>query len=131
MHPEITYWALGGHSLGGTTAAATADTHEQVNGLMLFASYPAGRIERTDLKAISVFGSEDGLVAPAEIERSKADLPAGTGFVEVPGAAHSWFGDYGEQPGDNPGSGDRDAAQALMAEAARALLVSLAPPAKK
>ena len=78
-----------------------------------------------------MFGSEDGLVAPDEIERSKADLPAGTGFLEVPGAAHSWFGDYGEQPGDNPGWGDRAAAQALMVEATRALLVSLAPPPKK
>ena len=40
VHPEITYWALGGHSLGGTTAAATADAHEQVNGLVLFALLP-------------------------------------------------------------------------------------------
>ena len=131
VHPDITYWALGGHSLGGTTAAAAADAHEQVNGLVLFGAYPASRIERTDLRVISVFGSEDGLVAPAEIERSKANLPAGTVYLEVPGAAHSWFGDYGEQPGDNPGSGDRAAAQALMVEAVRALLVSLAPPAKK
>ena len=131
VHPDISYWALGGHSLGGTTAAATADAHEQVNGLALFASYPASRIERTDLKVVSVFGSEDGLVSPAEIENSKSNLPAGTAYVEVPGAAHSWFGDYGEQPGDNPGSGDRAAAQASMTEAVRVLLVSLAPPAKK
>ena len=113
VHPDIAYWALGGHSLGGTTAATAADTHEQVNGLVLFGAYPASRIQRTDLKVISVFGTEDGLVAPAEIERSKADLPAGTEYLEVPGAAHSWFGDYGLQPGDNLGSGDRVAAQAF------------------
>jgi hypothetical protein len=131
VHPEISYWALAGHSLGGVTAARTADTNEQVNGLVLFGSYPAGRIERTDLKVTAVFGSNDGLVAPSEIEAAKVDLPGSTAYVEVPGAAHSWFGDYGDQPGDNPGSGDRIAAQATITEATRALLVSLAPPPRK
>ncbi|HLL62445.1 MAG TPA: alpha/beta hydrolase [Propionibacteriaceae bacterium] len=130
-HPDITYWAVGGHSLGGTTAATAADTIERVDGLVLFAAYPASRMERTDLKVVSVFGSDDGLVAPADIEKVKADLPPGTAYVEVPGAAHSWFGDYGVQPGDNPGMGDRAAAQTAMVEAARTLLTSLAPPAKK
>ncbi len=131
LHPDIGYWALGGHSLGGATAAAAADANEKVGGLLLFAAYPAGRLQRTDLKVVSVFGSEDGLVAPAEIEQAKADLPANTAYLEVPGASHSWFGDYGVQPGDNAGSGDRIAAQAVMTEAARALLASLAPPPKK
>jgi hypothetical protein len=131
VHPEISYWALAGHSLGGVTAARTADTNEQVNGLVLFGSYPAGRMDRTDLKVTSVFGSEDGLVAPAEIDRAKANLPGSAVYVEVSGAAHSWFGDYGDQPGDNPGSGDRTAAQATITEATRALLASLAPPPKK
>ena len=131
LHPEITYWAVAGHSLGGTTAAAFADANEQVNGLVLFAAYPASPVERTDLKVVSVSGGADGLVGPADIEQSKANLPAGTVYVEVPGAAHSWFGDYGEQAGDNPGQGDRAESQTAMAEAARALLVSLAPPAKK
>ena len=83
VHPEISYWALAGHSLGGVTAASTADTNEQVNGLVLFGSYPAGRMERTDLKVTAVFGSDDGLVAPAEIEAAKADLPGSTAYVEV------------------------------------------------
>ena len=87
--------------------------------------------DRADLKVTSVFGSQDGLVSAAEIEKSKADLPPGTSYVEVPGAAHSWFGDYGEQPGDNPGTGDRVAAQAAMTEAARVLLASLTPPPPK
>jgi dienelactone hydrolase len=131
LHPDIAYWALGGHSLGGTTAVSAADRIERVDGLVLFASYPASRMQRTDLKVVSVFGSDDGLVAPADIEKAKADLPPATAFLEVPGAAHSWFGDYGVQPGDNPGLGDRAAAQATMVEAVRTLLAALAPPAKK
>lgn len=131
VHPDITYWAVAGHSLGGITAAAVADANEQVNGLVLFGAYAARPIERIDLKVTSVFGTEDGLIDPAEIEQTKTNLPPGTSYVEVPGAAHSWFGDYGAQPGDNPGSGDRLAAQAAMTKAAQALLVSLAPPPPK
>jgi alpha/beta hydrolase family protein len=131
VHPEITYWALAGHSLGGVTAASLADANEQVHGLVLFGSYPASPIVRTDLKVASIYGSEDGLTTPADVDASRTDLPPETTYVEVPGAAHSWFGDYGDQPGDKTGSGDRAAAQAKINEATRALLVSLAPPPKK
>ena len=71
VHPEITYWAVGGHSLGGTTAASLADQDERVKGLVLFASYPADTLERTDLKAVSISGAADGLATPADIEASK------------------------------------------------------------
>ena len=40
VHPEITDWVVGGHSLGGSTAASLADEDERVKGLVLFASYP-------------------------------------------------------------------------------------------
>ena len=131
VHPNIAHWAVAGHSLGGTTAATCADADERVDGLVLFGSYPADRLQRADLKVTSVFGSDDGLASPADIEQTKDRLPADTAYLEVPGAAHSWFGDYGEQPGDNPGSGDRAAAQTAMAEATKALLVSLTPPPPK
>jgi hypothetical protein len=131
VHPEITYWALAGHSLGGVTAASLADANEQVNGLVLLGSYPATRIVRTDLKTTSIYGSADGLTTVVDIDRSRGELPAQTRYVEVPGAVHSWFGDYGDQPGDGPGSGDRAAAQATITDAIRALLASLAPPPPK
>jgi pimeloyl-ACP methyl ester carboxylesterase len=131
LHPEISYWALAGHSLGGVTAASLADANEQVNGLVLFGSYPASPMVRTDLKVASIYGSADGLTTPDDIERSRERLPADTVYVEVPGAVHSWFGDYGDQPGDGSGSGDRVAAQAAIAEATRGLLASLAPPPAK
>ena len=40
VHPEITYWAVGGHSLGGVTAASMADDEEQITGLVLYGAYP-------------------------------------------------------------------------------------------
>jgi hypothetical protein len=128
VHPEITYWAVGGHSLGGTTAASLADQDERVNGLVLFASYPADNLDRTDLKAVSISGVADGFTTPADIEASKGKLPPDTSYVVINGAVHSSFGDYGEQSGDGIPSVDRAAAQNEITAAARALLASLAPP---
>ena len=64
-----------------------------------------------DLVALSVSGSEDGLSTPEDIEASRADLPTDTVFTEVEGAAHAFFGDYGEQPGDGTATIGREHAQ--------------------
>jgi hypothetical protein len=41
-HPEVEHWAVGGHSLGGVAASSYAAKHlEDVDGLVLWASYPA------------------------------------------------------------------------------------------
>lgn len=128
VHPEITYWAAGGHSLGGTTAASLADQDERVKGLVLFASYPADSLVRTDLKAVSISGAADGFTTPADIEASKGRLPPDTSYVVINGAVHSSFGDYGEQSGDGIATVDRSAAQTEITTAALALLTSLVPP---
>ncbi|HKN42495.1 MAG TPA: alpha/beta hydrolase, partial [Propionibacteriaceae bacterium] len=131
LHPEISHWVVGGHSLGGTVAASLADDDERVEGLLLLASYPADPIIRSDLKVVSISGSADGLATPTEIEASRAKLPPDTAFVVIDGAVHSSFGDYGEQPGDGIPTIDRTAAQAEVDKAALALLVAVAPPPAK
>jgi len=128
VHPDIRYWAVGGHSLGGVSAAGIADADEQVDGLVLYGSYPASQMVRTDLKVLSVSGSADGLSTPADIEAAKHYLPATTTYLVIDGAAHSWFGDYGAQPGDGIPTGDRAAAQTVIIRATQALLASLTPP---
>lgn len=128
LHPEITNWAVGGHSLGGVAASSYAESHEQVKGLVLYASYPISALTRTDLKVLSVSAQNDGLATPADIDASKADLPADTRYVQVPGASHSYFGDYGLQKGDNPGTVARDVAQGEVITATQSFLASLAPP---
>ncbi|SDR87491.1 Alpha/beta hydrolase family protein [Friedmanniella luteola] len=137
-HPEIAQWVVAGHSLGGVTAASFADGtptvgDARVAGLVLWASYPARRLERPDLRVTSVAGERDGLSTPATIDAAKDDLPPDTTYVVVPGAVHSWFGDYGDQPGDGTPTGDRAAAQAQITKATRAVLAAVTPkpPAKK
>jgi pimeloyl-ACP methyl ester carboxylesterase len=128
LHPEITHWVVGGHSLGGVVAAALADDDDQVEGLMLFASYPADPIIRNDLKVVSISGTADGFVTPAEVEASRAKLPPNTAFIVINGAVHSTFGDYGDQPGDGIPTIDRSTAQAEISKATLTLLVEVAPP---
>ncbi|WP_062522411.1 alpha/beta hydrolase [Demequina silvatica] len=117
-------WAVGGHSLGGTVAALDADA-DGADGLLLWASYPAGDMSGFAGAVASVSGSNDGLATPSDIEDSAADLPASAVFTQVEGAVHAQFGSYGAQPGDGePALGDDQAREAIVA-ASLALLDAL------
>jgi hypothetical protein len=78
---------------------------------------------------VSIAGTADGLVTPADIEASRANLPPNTTLVAIDGAVHSSFGDYGDQAGDGTPTTDRSAAQAEISKATLALLASVTPPA--
>ncbi len=115
--PAVTRWVVGGHSLGGTVASMTADTYchsgsEPVVGLLLFASYPATNISRSlDCPVLSISASHDGLATPAQIRSTKALLPATTRYVQIVGAVHAFFADYGTQSGDGHPTVSHDAAR--------------------
>ena len=120
-HPEITSWAVGGHSLGGVSASAFAKSNPNVSGLLLFASYPADNMAGSgDLSVLSISGSNDGLTTPDKIAASKPLLPPATIYATVEGGVHAFFGDYGEQPGDGePGISREQAQQQIAAESVR------------
>ncbi|WP_207555821.1 alpha/beta hydrolase [Intrasporangium flavum] len=126
-HPEVTRWAVGGHSLGGVAAADyAASDPARVNGLVLWASYPVGSLaDRADLAVASVSGSRDGFTTPDDVAASRALLPASTAFTVVDGAVHSSFGDYGTQPGDGTPTVDHETAQRQIVAATVALLARM------
>lgn len=121
--PDVARWAVGGHSLGGVAAASFAATHDDVDGLLLHASYPLGDMSGADLVVASVSGSRDGLTTPADVDASRAHLPAGTTFTQVDGAVHASFADYGPQPGDGEPGVPRARAQTAIVRASLDLLV--------
>ncbi len=102
--PEVQSWVAGGHSLGGVAAAMFAQRQPKIAGLVFWASYPPNdKLKASGLRMLSIYGSEDGgLDDGAKIEQHKAFQPDDTIFVELAGANHGQFGDYGPQPGDNP-----------------------------
>jgi dienelactone hydrolase len=131
-HPEIGQWVVAGHSLGGAMAASfIAGDPEQVEGLALWASFPAGGsplTDRTELAVSSISGSLDGLATPADIEASRSLLPPQTEFVEIQGGNHAQFGWYGAQNGDNPATITREEQQAqTVAATLRTLAAACAP----
>ncbi|MGD2059320.1 MAG: alpha/beta hydrolase [Acidimicrobiia bacterium] len=121
---EATRWALAGHSLGGVAASAAVDPES--DGLLLWASYPASNLSgAADLMASSIYGTADTFTTPDDIASSEPNLPSSTAFVPIPGGIHSFFGDYGSQPGDGVPTISRDEAQDLIVAASLELVESL------
>jgi hypothetical protein len=127
-NPEVERWVVGGHSLGGVMASSVAGRDDdRVRGLLLWASFPNGSIaDRTELVAMSIYGSEDELTTPADIEDSRDRLPPDATFVEVVGGNHAFFGDYGTQSGDGEASITREDAQRQIRAASLDLMGEVA-----
>ena len=117
LAPDVDEWFVGGHSLGGVRACQyVADAPDTVAGLVLFGSYCSADISESGEPVLSIGAENDGLSTPAKIEAAAGLLPADAEFVELPGAVHAQFGDYGEQPGDGtPTATDAEVADELTA----------------
>lgn len=101
-YPQIDHWAIGGHSLGGVTAASfTGSQPALVDALVFWAAYPAGTLaDLNDHTVISIFATNDGLTTLEDIDASRPLLPSDTQWAEISGGNHGQFGWYGPQPGD-------------------------------
>jgi hypothetical protein len=103
-HPEIKNWVIGGHSLGGVMAANFAKKHlDQIKGLVMFAAYPQDKdnLSSSNLKVVSIYGTEDGCADIAKVTGAKGLLPMDASFKPIEGGNHAQFGNYGQQKGDN------------------------------
>jgi dienelactone hydrolase len=101
--PDIRYWVIGGHSLGGSMAASYARKNpDKVHGLVLWASYPASSddLSTTSLKGLSTHGSNDQVLNMDNFNSTLPLLPPGTFTEVIQGGNHAQFGNYGLQPGD-------------------------------
>ena len=105
--PEINQWIVGGHSLGGTSAATFVKYNvSKVNGLILWASYPSKimSLRKALLPVLSIYGDHDGLTTIEDIDDHRDYLPISSEYHLIAGANHTGFGSYGDgepQEGDN------------------------------
>ncbi|CAL8895940.1 Alpha/beta hydrolase [Kocuria varians] len=113
LAPGVGTWIVGGHSMGGVRACQIAD--EENRGLLLLASYCASNLSDTTVTALSINGRNDGLSTPEKVMRARGNLPEDAEVVEVSGANHASFGDYGAQPGDGTASVPDDEMTGLVA----------------
>jgi len=97
-YTQISSWAIGGHSLGGTMAAQFAyDNPSKIQGLVLWAAYPASgtKLTKQTLLVTTIHGTNDGLVTSTQIDSSLKLLPANTVRVEIAGGNHAQFDGMG------------------------------------
>ena len=127
-HPEIGTWAVGGHSLGGSSAALFVDGHPGlVRGLVLWASYASVDLSGDALSVWSIYGTLDGGVPrftdPTNVARLGPDLTTEV----IDGGNHEQMGWYTGQPDDPPATISREAQQARVVAATVEALRSLRP----
>ena len=97
--PEVEKWYIGGHSLGGSMAAICASDNEDVfDGVVLLAAYST--VDISDLKVLSIYGSEDGVLNKNKYNNNKSNLPEDYTEQVINGGNHAYFGMYGQQDGD-------------------------------
>ena len=100
-YPDIENWYMAGHSLGGSMAASYISSHEEeYKGLILLAAYSTADLKGTDLKVLSLYGSEDGVLKMDSYEKYRDNLPEDFTEIIIPGGCHAYFGSYGPQKGD-------------------------------
>ncbi len=125
---NVTAWAIGGHSLGGSMAAQYVhDNPNRVEGLALWASYPPSGVDLStfSIAAVTIHGTNDGLVSSQQIDDSLKQLPPNTVRVEINGGNHAQFGWYGLQSGDNPSTISREQQQEQTVNATIQMLSKL------
>lgn len=131
--PEVTTWAVGGHSLGAAVATLYVQNNLDVRGLVIMASFPANDAlrERSDLRVVSIYGTNDGLARAEDIRNSSKDLPQNARFVPIEGGNHAQFGYYGTQVGDNQATISHEEQTTQIVTAIVALLDDIAPAANE
>lgn len=99
-------WYLSGHSLGGVVASDDA-TKNDINGLILLASYSTTKIKTN---VLTIYGSNDGVLNIEEYKENKINIPNNKEVI-ITGGNHAYFGNYGEQKGDKKATITRDEQQ--------------------
>ena len=131
----ITTWATGGHSMGGKMGCKyllERGMPADITAVILWASRPSHYydLHATDIAALSIYGTNDGLATPAIIDDSRNHLPADTVWVPVAGGNHTQFGYYDTAPlpvqrNDHPADISRAAQQQIIVGATIAFLDTL------
>lgn len=123
LYPDVEMWMIGGHSLGGAMAASYAAKHpEDFSALVLLGAYSQEELGHTDLRVLSVYGTEDGVLNREKYSQSLARYPADFEEVVLEGGCHAYFGDYGEQKGDGQARLAREEQIRMTADAIEHLL---------
>ena len=76
QYPDVKNWYIGGHSHAGLLASTKVSKQSNdYKGLILLASYSVFKnLSKTNIKALSIIGSEDGIVTSDTYNKYKKNL---------------------------------------------------------
>jgi len=77
---------------------------EDFSGIVLLGSYSTADLSSLEIKALSIYGSEDGVMNREKYAKNTKNLPENFTEIIIEGGAHAYFGMYGEQVGDGAAS---------------------------
>ena len=97
-------------------AANYASKHsDELEGVVLLASYSTEDLD-DNLCAVSIYGSEDGVLNTTKLMEHDSCLPADHEQYVIAGGNHAQFGNYGKQSGDGEASISSEGQQGQTAE---------------
>ncbi|MGN1033493.1 MAG: alpha/beta hydrolase [Intestinibacter sp.] len=101
-YDNIESWIIGGDSLGGLMATRYLNSNlAKIDGVVLISSYPSDSyLKEIDMDVLSIWGSKDGVIDFQALIDAKEKLPDDTTYLEIEGANHSQFGNYGTYKND-------------------------------
>ena len=91
------HYYMAGHSLGGVVASSYANHTDDVDGLILLASYPTDEIHKPIL---SLYGSNDKVLNLEKYNEAKPLIKSNFTEFVINGGNHGQFAYYGNQSGD-------------------------------
>jgi pimeloyl-ACP methyl ester carboxylesterase len=123
-YPSVARWYIGGHSLGGFAASAYLnEAKEDYEGLILLGAYTQSNLTALGLRALSIYGSEDGVLNMENYRNGLPLLPKGYTEIVIDGGCHAYFGAYGEQAGDGVPTISREKQMEVTAEEVTAFVL--------
>jgi hypothetical protein len=96
-YPEVQAWAILGHSVGGTAAAAFASGHrESVEGVIIWDSYPPSYASLSDYQkpVWHIHRARLDGAPPDSFARQRHLFPRDSRWVPIPGGIHMNFGSF-------------------------------------
>lgn len=99
---DCAHWYMAGHSLGGVCAGNyLAKNADDFDGLILLASYVTADLSKSDLKCLSIYGTNDQVLNQKSYEKNQKNLSESNSYeIVISGGNHGQFGSYGFQKGD-------------------------------
>lgn len=121
--PQVRHWWLAGHSLGGAMGAQyAAGNASKLEGIALLGAYSASDLSATGLKALVIYGQNDGVLNRDKLVSCAGNLPNGSQTLVIDGGNHAGYADYGPQDGDGEATITADQQQEQVANAIAAAM---------